>query len=79
MARWNSGVHLHAGLTTPVVGHLKVWAHLPDPDRLEVVFSLPLDEIGLEDGGHLKGVTAFSGLGSYLTGATKVLDTVKLK
>lgn len=44
-----------------------------------VVFSLPLQDIGLEDGGELKDVEAFSGLGSYLMGAIEVLDSVKLK
>lgn len=46
---------------------------------MRAVFSLPLEEVGLEDGGELKDVVAFSGLGSYLTGPTKVLDTVRLK
>ncbi|MGH2755244.1 MAG: TolB family protein [Actinomycetota bacterium] len=45
---------------------------------MRVVFSLPLEEIGLENGGDLKDVTAFSGIGSYLTGASKVLDRVVL-
>lgn len=44
-----------------------------------VVFSLPLEEIGLKDGGKLRDVKAFSALGSYLTGATEILDSVKLK
>lgn len=43
-----------------------------------VVFSLPLEQIGLEDGGELSDVEAFSALGSYFTGATKILDTVKV-
>lgn len=43
-----------------------------------VVFSLPLEEIGLQDGGELSDVEAFSALGSYYTGAAKVLDTVGL-
>lgn len=47
---------------------------------MRVVFSPPLEKIGLEDGGKLKDVVAFSGLGSYLTGATsKVLDSLKVK
>jgi hypothetical protein len=46
---------------------------------MRVVFSLPLEEIGLEKGGELKDVVAFSGIGSYLTGATKVLDRVRIK
>lgn len=45
---------------------------------MRVVFSLPLKEIGLQDGGKLKNVKAFSGLGSYLTGATKIFDSVQL-
>lgn len=44
-----------------------------------VVFSLPLDAIGLERGGKLKDVEAFSGFGSFMTGATSILDTVRLK
>jgi hypothetical protein len=46
---------------------------------MRVVFLLPLEEIGLENGGQLKDVTAFSSLGSYLSGTTKILDQVKLK
>ncbi|MGH2755245.1 MAG: TolB family protein [Actinomycetota bacterium] len=46
---------------------------------MRVVFSLPLEAIGLKDGGKLKDVAAFSGIGNYLTGATKVLDRVNLK
>ena len=44
-----------------------------------VVFSLPLAEIGLENGGQLSDIEAFSAIGSYLTGATKVLDTVRIR
>lgn len=43
------------------------------------VFSLPLKEIGLENGGNLKDVVAFSALGSDLSGALKVLDRLRLK
>ncbi|MGH2755516.1 MAG: hypothetical protein ACRDLB_13950 [Actinomycetota bacterium] len=46
---------------------------------MRVVFSLPLREIGLEKGGKLRGITAFSGVGSYLTGASKILDAVRLE
>lgn len=46
---------------------------------MRVVFSLPLDRIGLEGGGELKDVTAFSGIGTSHTGAAKVLDWVRLK
>lgn len=44
-----------------------------------VVFSLPLAEIGIQADGELSNVQAFSGLGSYLAGATNVLDQVRLK
>jgi hypothetical protein len=46
---------------------------------MRVAFSLPIDEIGLDNGGKLKDVTAYSALGGYLSGTTKVLDRVKLK
>lgn len=46
---------------------------------MRAVFSLPLKEIGLKKDGELKHVEAFSGLGSNLTGATKVLDKVRSK
>ena len=45
---------------------------------MRVVFSLPLVEIGLEEGGELSNVEAFSAIGSYFTGPTEVLDTVRL-
>lgn len=45
---------------------------------MRVVFSLPLEEIGLEEGGTLNDVIAYSGLGSYMTGASKILDRLKL-
>ena len=35
--------------------------------------------LGGEYGGELRDVEAFSGLGSYLTGATNILDTVGIK
>lgn len=44
-----------------------------------VVFSLPLHAIGLDNGGELADVVAFSGLGSQLTRASKIMDTVNLK
>lgn len=44
-----------------------------------VVLSLPLGKIGLDDGGELSDVEAFSGLGSFLSGATKFLDTVPIR
>lgn len=46
---------------------------------MRVVFSLPLDEIGLQEGGKLKDVEAYSALGSYLSGASKILDSVRIK
>jgi Tol biopolymer transport system component len=45
---------------------------------MRVVLSLPLDKVGLESGGQLKNVEAFSGIGTYATGAARVLDTVAL-
>jgi hypothetical protein len=44
----------------------------------EVVFALPLREIGLQTGGRLSGLRAFTAAGSYLTGAVKVLDEIGL-
>ncbi|MGH2753694.1 MAG: hypothetical protein ACRDLB_04610 [Actinomycetota bacterium] len=44
-----------------------------------VVFSLPLEEIGLQDGGELSDVAAFSALGNFHTGAAKILDRVWLE
>lgn len=44
----------------------------------EVVFTLPLTDIGAQSGGRLSGLNAFTGIGSYLTGAAKVLDTIAL-
>lgn len=49
---------------------------------MRVVFSLPMSEIGeiaSSDGYELKDVEAFSAFGSYLIGATKVLDRVKFR
>lgn len=46
---------------------------------MRVVFSLPLEQIGLESGGELSDVEAFSALGSYFTGPTRILDTVSLQ
>ena len=43
-----------------------------------LVFSLPLGAIGLDEGGELSAVEAFSGLGTLETGAAKILDTVML-
>ena len=44
-----------------------------------VVLSLPLDQIGLQDGGTLANVEAFTALGSYTTGVSRTLDSVTLK
>ena len=44
-----------------------------------VVFSLPLPAIDLEDGGELSDVEAFSALGTQSTGATKILDWVRIR
>lgn len=46
---------------------------------MRVVFSLPLEMIGLQDGGDMSDVEAFSGLGSYITGATKMLDSAEMR
>lgn len=43
-----------------------------------VVFSLPLEEIGLENGGELSDVEAFTALGSYYAGPLKTVDSVSL-
>lgn len=42
-----------------------------------VVFSLPLSKLGLEDGGGLSDVKAYSALGSPFTGAHKTLDELR--
>lgn len=42
-----------------------------------IVFAVPTSEIGVR-GGELRDVRAFTGVGSYLTGVTRVLDTVRL-
>lgn len=46
---------------------------------MRVVFTLPLEDIGIGDGGELSDVVAFSGLGSYPTGVTTVLDRVAIE
>lgn len=43
-----------------------------------VVVAVPLRELGAANVGRLSDVRAFTGLGSYLTGVTKVLDAVRL-
>jgi Tol biopolymer transport system component len=43
------------------------------------VFSVPLSDIGLKAGGRLSQVEAFSAIGISQTGATKVLDTLRIK
>lgn len=44
-----------------------------------IVFSLPLGKIGLEQGAELKGVEAYSAVGSELLGPTKILDVVSVE
>ena len=44
-----------------------------------VAFSLPLAELGLQEGGDLSHVRAFTAVGSYLTGAITILDSLRLK
>lgn len=43
-----------------------------------VAVSIPLASLGLQGGGELESVQAFTALGSYHLGATEVLDTVRL-
>jgi hypothetical protein len=44
----------------------------------EVVFALPLRDIGLARGGRIDAASAFTGTGSYDTGATTFVDRVTL-
>jgi hypothetical protein len=44
----------------------------------EVVFSLPLRDIGVGDGGELAGLRAFTAIGSYVAGAVRTVDTIRL-
>lgn len=44
----------------------------------EVVVSLPLRAMELQAGGRISGLTAFTAIGSYLTGADRVLDSITL-
>lgn len=44
-----------------------------------IVFSLPLDEIGIRNIGELSSVEAFSAVGTFSAGVSKTLDTVRLK
>lgn len=43
-----------------------------------VVTAVPLEALGLKNGGKLSDVEAFTAVGSYLTGATQILDSVRL-
>lgn len=43
-----------------------------------LVFSLPLEELGLQDGGSLSDVEAFSALGGLQIGSLRVLDTISM-
>lgn len=45
---------------------------------MQVVFALPLGEIGLQAGGEVSRVQAYTALGSYFTGPTRVFDRVAL-
>lgn len=44
----------------------------------EVVFALPLRDVGLRTGGRLASLTAFTALGGFVTGPVQVLDRVVL-
>jgi hypothetical protein len=44
----------------------------------DVVFALPLGDIGLQTGGQLAGLRAFAALGSFATGALTLVDQVSL-
>ena len=45
----------------------------------EVVFSVPLRDLGLRHGGRLRQVRAFTAIGSYELGPASVLDTLALQ
>ncbi|MGH2755358.1 MAG: TolB family protein [Actinomycetota bacterium] len=45
-------------------------------DRITI--SLPLEQLGFDDGGRLSNVQGFTALGNYLLGARRVLDTVRI-
>jgi Tol biopolymer transport system component len=44
----------------------------------EIVFSLPLRDIGLQSGGRLEALKAFTATGSYATGPARTIDTIAL-
>ena len=44
----------------------------------EVVFSMPLRNIGLQNGGHLVGARAFTAVGTFVLGAVRELDELRL-
>ena len=44
----------------------------------EVVFSLPLRDLGPSRSHHLRGITAFTGLGAFDVGPMRLLDTARL-
>jgi Tol biopolymer transport system component len=44
----------------------------------EIVFAIPLRDVGLETGGELSGMRAFTAVGTYLTDASDVLDQIQL-
>lgn len=45
---------------------------------VEIVFAIPFSEVRLETGGRISNVTAFTALGSYASGSTRVLDRAVL-
>jgi hypothetical protein len=44
----------------------------------EVVFALPLEDIGAQNGGQLSAMSAFTAVGSYETGIARILDRIEL-
>jgi hypothetical protein len=45
----------------------------------EVVFAIPLVDIGAQNGGRLRNLMAFTALGSFLTGPAAILDQISLR
>jgi Tol biopolymer transport system component len=60
------------------------WVHVADlhggygTTGQEVVFVLPLSDIGAQRGGRISSIGAFTGLGSYATGVAHVIDQLTL-
>ncbi|MGH2754147.1 MAG: hypothetical protein ACRDLB_06900 [Actinomycetota bacterium] len=46
---------------------------------MRIVFSLPLDDVGLPEGGRLSDIQAYSALGHFPKETTKYLDTITLR